>query len=175
MRLWPRHWHAETFVCALRGHSTPAARAAHLRDEDRELGVDIEGRRYARCLRCDAWVESIGGVSGEPEWEVVPPLEQIRLPRRGQPLRDAIVLRLIAIDRGVHAVVFGLLAVALFVLDTKLFDLQSFARDAADRLDGVASNTTAPQASHDWLSTELHRLAAVDRNTITALALVALG
>ena len=49
-------------------------------------------------------------------------------------LHDAILLRLIAIDRGVHAVIFGLLAAALTVIDTELFDLQSFARDAADML-----------------------------------------
>src|SRR5205807_5097456 len=105
-------------------------------------------------------------------WEVVPPLEQLHLPRRGGPLHDAILLRVIAVDRAVHSMVFGLLAIALTVVDTKLFDLQSFARDAADRLDGVASNT-GPHASHDALSRELHRIAELRQGTITTLAVTA--
>ena len=46
-------------------------------------------------------------------------------------MHDAILLRVIAFDRAVHSMVFGLLAIALTVVDTKLFDLQSFARNAA--------------------------------------------
>ena len=173
MRLWPRHWHVETLTCALRGHVTPAAFAARLRAEDRELGLDApDGRRYSRCLRCDTWTEGFPPATADAHWEVVPPLEQLDLPRRGEPLKDAVLLRIIAVDRGVHAVVFGLLAIALTVVDTKLFDLQSFARDAADRLDGVASNT-GPHASHDSLSRELHRIAELRRGTITTLAITA--
>jgi uncharacterized membrane protein (DUF2068 family) len=157
----------------MRGHVTPAARAARMRPEDRELGFDTpDGRRMARCLRCDAWIESLPLPPDQAEWEVLPPLRDLDLPRRGEPLYDAIVLRLIAIDRGVHAVVFGLLAITLFFVDTKLFDLQSFARDAADRLDGVASNT-GPHASHDVLSRELHRIADLHQSTITTIAITA--
>ena len=173
VRLWPKRWHAETWVCSIRGHVTPAARAARLRPEDRELGVDLpDGRRFSRCFRCDLWVEGAPPAPGQEGCEVIPPLAELHLPRRGQPLRDAIILRVIAIDRGLHALLFGLLAVALLVLDTRLFDLQSFARDAADRLDGVAADT-GPHASHDVLSRELHRLANLQRSTVTALALVA--
>jgi uncharacterized membrane protein (DUF2068 family) len=126
----------------------------------------------ARCLRCDAWIETLSPSPEEAEWEVLPPLQQLDVPRRGEPLYDAIVLRLIAIDRGVHAVLFGFLAIALFFVDTKLFDLQSFARDAAERLDGVASNT-GPHASHDVLSNELHRIADLRQSTITTIAITA--
>ena len=173
MRLWPRHWSIETLACALRGHVTPAAHAARLRPEDREVGYESpDGRRYSRCLRCDTWTEGFPHEPSDVRWEVLPPIEDLELPRRGEPLQDAIVLRLIAIDRGVHAVIFGLLAAALTVIDTKLFDLQSFARDAADRLDGVASNT-GPHASHDVLSRELHRIADLRQGTITTLAITA--
>jgi uncharacterized membrane protein (DUF2068 family) len=160
-------------VCAMRGHVAPAGRAALVRAEDRELGFDtFDARRLARCLRCDAWIEGLPPLPENADWEIVPPLDELDLPRRGEPLYDAIVLRLIAIDRAVHAVIFGFLAIALLLLDTKLFDLQSFARDAAERLDGVASNT-GPHASHDALSTELHRLADLRQTTITTLAIVA--
>jgi uncharacterized membrane protein (DUF2068 family) len=173
VRLWPRHWNVETLVCAARGHVTPAARALELRPEDRELGTEsADGRRYSRCLRCDTWTEGFAPAADEASFAVVPPIEQLDLPRRGEPLHDAILLRVIAIDRGIHSVIFGLLAVALTVIDTKLFDLQSFARDAADRLDGVASNT-GPHASHDVLSKELHRIADLHQGTVTTLALTA--
>jgi uncharacterized membrane protein (DUF2068 family) len=171
--MWPQQWNIETLVCSMRGHVTPADTVERLRSEDRELGFDSDnGRRYSRCLRCDTWTEGFPPASAQVTSEIVPALDQLELPRRGQPLHDAVVLRLIAIDRGVHAVVFGLLAIALTVVDTKLFDLQSFARDAADRLDGVASNT-GPHASHDALSRELHRIAELRQGTITILAITA--
>src|SRR5690349_20753693 len=114
VRLVPKGWHSETWVCSMRGHSIPAARAARLRPEDRELGLDTDdGRRLARCLRCDVWVEAAPPREGAADYDVIPPLASLSLPRRGKPLQDAIFLRLIAIDRGVHSVVFGLLAVAL--------------------------------------------------------------
>jgi hypothetical protein len=48
MRLVPKHWHTETWVCSMRGHQTPAARVV---------------------------------------------------------LQDAVLLRLIAINKGIHAIV----------------------------------------------------------------------
>jgi len=173
VRVWPRHWNIETLVCSMRGHVAPAATVATLRGDDRELGFEAEnGRRYSRCLRCDAWIEGFPPAAADVTSERIPPLDELELPRRGRPLHDAVILRLIAIDRGLHAVVFGLLTIALTVVDTKLFDLQSFARDAADRLDGVASNT-GPHASHDALSRELHRIAELRQGTITTLAITA--
>src|SRR5262245_51089885 len=107
----------------MRGHFIPASRVRRLRPEDRELGIGtVDGRRLARCLRCDVWVEGLVP-SGHDLVEVVPPLSTLKLPRRGQPLSDAILLRLIAINRGLHSVVFGLLAALLIVVDTKLFDV----------------------------------------------------
>jgi uncharacterized membrane protein (DUF2068 family) len=174
MRLWPRKWHTETWVCSVRGHVTPAAQAAELRPEDRELGVDLEnGRRLSRCLRCDAWLEGFRpGPEEEAAYGTLPALHELDLPRRGRPLRDAVIIRLIAIDRAFHSVVFTLLATALFFLDTKYFDVESYAKDAADRLDGVANNT-GPHTSHDVLSRELHRLANLNRTTVTTLAVTA--
>lgn len=155
----------------MRRHVTPALRVARLRPEDRELGLDTaDGRRLARCLRCDVWVEGLIPSPADAVREVVPPLSEMSLPRRGKPLSDAILLRLIALDRGVHAVVFALLAIVLVVVDTKLFDLHTFARSAAERLDGVVYGTRAPSGG---LSKELHRLADLQRSTITVLAVTA--
>jgi uncharacterized membrane protein (DUF2068 family) len=173
MRLWPKSWHAETWVCSIRGHATPARTVERLRPEDRELGVDTpDGRRLSRCLRCDVWVESMPPAPGAATREVLPPLDRIPKPRRGHVLADAILLRLIAINRAVHSVLFGTLAITLVVLETQLFDLQTYARDSIERLDGVVDDT-GPSASHDFLSRELHRLLDVDRGTLIVLAVTA--
>jgi len=173
MRLLPRQWNAETWVCSIRGHVTPASRTQRLRPQDRELGVDqADGRRFSRCLRCDAWTVGDAPPPQEAAYETIPPLPELDLPRRGKPLRDAIIIRLIAIERGFHVVVFSLLAIALFFFETKLFSIQSFARTAADRLDGVANNT-GPHASRDVLSRELQRIANLHRGTVTLLAITA--
>ncbi len=157
----------------MRCHVTPAADAAELAPEDRELGVDLpDGRRLSRCLRCDAWIEGFPPAVDEAAYETIPSLQELDLPRRGKPLRDAVIIRLIAIDRAFHSAVFTLLAIALFFLDTKYFDVESFAKDAADRLDGVANNT-GPHTSHDLLSRELQRLATLNRATVTTLAITA--
>src|SRR5438874_2225137 len=104
MRLWPRHWHVETMVCATRGHVAPALRVADVGPDDRELGFEtLDRRRMARCLRCDAWVEGFAPAADAATGAGMPSLEALDLPRRGEPLYDAIVLRLIAIDRGVHS------------------------------------------------------------------------
>ncbi len=160
-------------MCSIRGHCTPAARATRLRASDHELGVDTdEGWRLSRCLRCDAWVRGAPPAPGDAEYEVVPPLSAIELPRRGKPLQDAILLRLIAIDRGVHSVVFGLLAIALLIIDTKLFDLQHWAQTMYDRLRGA---DVGPRASHDVLTDQLRRIGSLDRHTITVLGLTAVA
>ncbi|MEO7555022.1 MAG: DUF2127 domain-containing protein [Acidimicrobiales bacterium] len=173
MRLWPKGWHPETWICSMRGHFTPARTVLRLRPEDRELGVDTaDGRRLARCLRCDVWVEGLVPDLGTATAEVLPPFAQMPKPRRGHPLADAILLRLIAINRGVHAVVFGLLALALIAVDRELFALQSYANDAIGRLDGVAESTGGA-SSHDVLSRQLHRVLDLNKGTLTVLAVTA--
>ena len=50
-----------------------------------------------------------------PSREFPPERDEIELPLRGRPLRDKIVLRLIAINRAVHFVVLGALGTIIFV------------------------------------------------------------
>src|SRR5690349_8633910 len=100
MRLVPRRWHNEGWVCSIKGHVVPALGAARLRPEDATIGVDLEdGTRVSRCLRCDLWMRTAPPAAGTAAYDVVPPLTDIELPRRGKPLEDAIFLRLIAIDK----------------------------------------------------------------------------
>src|SRR5215218_6478808 len=99
-RFRPRfHW--ELLVCGIRGHELIGTDAAALRVEDASFAREMEGRRWHRCLRCDSWLP------------FAPPLDP---ERPYPPLREKIVLRLIAIDRAIHFVVLGLLAIAVFLV-----------------------------------------------------------
>src|SRR5579862_2849076 len=101
-RLW--WWrHPETLACGVRQHVVAP-------------GTDPE----RRCLRCRAIIE----VPNETA-RVAAPGE---IPRRGQALREAMVLRLIAIERGVHSLLFAVAAFSLAVLSLNLKGLQAAAR-----------------------------------------------
>ena len=111
-RFVPRlHW--ELLVCGIAGHELIGLDAARLRPEDALLVREIDGVRWQRCLRCDSWLAL--PPPKEPAREYPPGRDEIELPLRGRPLRDKIVLRLIAINRAVHFVVLGLLGVAILL------------------------------------------------------------
>lgn len=169
MRLVPRHWHSETWICSIRGHATPALTARTLLPDDHRIGIDLaDGTRFARCLRCDAWVEDDAPSEGAFRWDTLPPLNELPLPRRGKPLADAIFLRLIAIDRALHSLVFGLLALALLFLELKLPVWRDSIGSLSRSLDDVAG-TTGRNAGRDWLGSLLHGALQVDKHTLGLL------
>ncbi len=150
MRVVPRRWSNETWVCSLRGHVAPAAEVRELRPEDGELGVELtDGRRLARCLRCDVWLA--GDAPDEDGPEHLPPHDELPRPRRGKSLEDAILLRIIAIERAIHSVGFTLLAIGLFLLEINLSSLQRFGAHLADQL-GVAVADSGQQASRSFVA-----------------------
>src|ERR687887_2200229 len=162
--------HPETFVCSRRGHVTPAALVARLRPEDAGLGVDLpDGRRMARCTRCDVWID--GEPTKHPVRETLPSVEEIKLPRRGRELRDAIVLRLIAIDRGIHAVLFAALAAVLFLLEVNLGSL----RHDAHRLIANLTGDTGQGASQGTIDRWLHDLLHLQKHTVLILLFTAIA
>lgn len=111
-RYLPRfHW--ELLACGVSGHMLVGIGAAHLRPEDVLFAREMDGQRWHRCLRCDSWLPF--EAPEKPDAEHPPDREEIELPLRGRPLRDKIVLRVIAIDRGFHFVVLALLAAAIFL------------------------------------------------------------
>ncbi len=165
-----REWHPETFTCSFQGHDTPAAAVERLRPEDAGVGFDLpDGRRLVRCLRCDVWVQTGPPAPGEATAQTLPPLADLEIPKRGRPLRDSIVLKLIAVDRGVHAILFGALAVALIYLDTHLGSLQSGAARLLQAIDASLSNT-GQDPSRDFLSKELTKVLHLHSNTVVVLA-----
>jgi uncharacterized membrane protein (DUF2068 family) len=114
------HW--ELLVCGLRGHELIGTDAAALRAEDALLAREMDGRRWHRCLRCDSWLPF--PPPANPERPYPPAREEIELPLRGRPLRDKIVLRLIAVDRAFHFVVLAALAVGVFLVASNEAELR---------------------------------------------------
>src|SRR3954469_23769993 len=113
-RFVPRfHW--ELLACGVDGHELIGLDAREIRPEDGLIAREIDGVRWYRCLRCDSWLALAPPADGEVSRDHLPPLERIELPLRGKPLRDKIVLRAIAIDRALHFLVLGLLAIAVFL------------------------------------------------------------
>jgi len=170
MRAPWREWDAETFACAVRGHCTPAACVETVRPDESDLGLDTQaGQRLARCLRCDAWIDATATARTQP---TLPPRTELPSPRRGKLLRDAIVLRVIAIDRGVHAVAFALIAVALLILTLRLPALQTFARSLNHDL-GTLTDDTGRNPSRTFLLRQLHRVVDLDPKSLHVLLFTA--
>jgi uncharacterized membrane protein (DUF2068 family) len=165
------NWHPETLVCSRRGHVVPAALVARLRPEDAGLGLDLpDGRRLARCLRCDSWRQV--SCPDEPEAQTLPPLAQISIPRRGEALREAIVLRIIAFDRILHVVLFGSLFALGLLIDLKLTPLKAQAQHAIDGLQAAAANSTV--GSHGFIVNWLQRVLNLRQGTLKVLVITSL-
>jgi uncharacterized membrane protein (DUF2068 family) len=125
--------------------------------------------RFARCLRCDAWVLADPAEAGA---ERLPDMSQIKMPQRGKVLRDAFVLKLIAVNRAFHAVVFALLAVIVLVLELHLTPVQGqIRRFLDDTQTGMAG--TGQDASRSFVLRQLQHLAGVHRHTLILLLVTA--
>src|SRR5947207_1988431 len=158
-RFVPR-FHYELLVCGVRGHELVGLDVREVRPEDRLAMREYDGVRWHRCLRCDSWLPV--DAPAEPTRDTLPPLEQIELPLRGKPLRDKIVLRVIAIDRALHFVVLGLLAVAVFLIASHEAALRErFYQLMADIQGGIAGGPL--ETSHSGLAGKLDELFSLDR------------
>jgi uncharacterized membrane protein (DUF2068 family) len=102
----------ELLSCAFKGHTLAGTEAASLDGADPAIAREMDGLRWFRCLRCDAWV--VSPPPSRPASEHVPTRDELTVPMRGPRLRDRYVLRLIAIDRAIHVAV--LLAVVIVVI-----------------------------------------------------------
>jgi uncharacterized membrane protein (DUF2068 family) len=153
----------------MRGHALVGMDAAELRAQDEIFArEDASGTRWYRCLRCDSWLAL--RKPQHPSRRLPPERAQIELPLRGKPLRDKIVLRLIAIDRAFHFLVLGGLGALVLVFSADRQTLHdTFYRVLADLQGGVVSGQR--HATHGLLheldtlfttsSAHLHLLAAV--------------
>ena len=103
----------ELLTCSWKDHVLVGTDAATVTADDALVVREADGLRWHRCLRCDAWVPR--EKPSRPAQASVPTREEITLPERGPLLRDRYVLRLIAVERGVHVVLYGALAIVFFI------------------------------------------------------------
>ena len=146
-RFVPRfHW--ELLACGVDGHELVGLDAREIRPEDNPVVRERDGVRWYRCLRCDSWLPLPAPEAAETTRDHLPPLDQIELPLRGKPLRDKIVLRAIAVDRAIHFIVLGLLAVAVFLFASHQQDLHHrFYRVLNDLQVAFGGNPSHPRKS----------------------------
>ncbi len=152
-------FHYELLACGFRGHELVGTDAAEVRPQDAPFVREWSGLRWYRCLRCDSWLPLPS--PSKPSRRHPPAREEIELPPRGKALRDKFVLRLIAVDRALHFLVLGALAVAVFLVaknETSLRDL--FYRILADLQGGLGGPSQTPNGG---LLGELQRLFAVSQ------------
>jgi uncharacterized membrane protein (DUF2068 family) len=103
----------ELVTCGVRGHRLVGTEARLIRPQDDLVARELDGIRFHRCLRCDAWVAL--DPPATPATEYPPDRDQIEIPLRGKALRDRVVLRLIACDRVLHFTILVLLGVAVLI------------------------------------------------------------
>jgi uncharacterized membrane protein (DUF2068 family) len=162
-------WHAASWVCSIKRHVTPAAFVATVGDREKQAGlaVDVDGEwRLSRCLRCDAWVA--GPIPDQAEQDQLPPFDQLELPRRGPELRQAILLRMIAIERGVHSIGFALVAALGLLLKADLVKVQSSAQRLVDALSKAGSEVGRP-TNHSIFVREGNKILHLRSGTLNVL------
>lgn len=168
-RFVPRfHW--ELLVCGLAGHELVGLDARTLRPEDAVVAREIDGVRWHRCLRCDSWLP-LGDVS-EPTRDVPPDRDEIELPLRGRPLRDRVVLRLIAINRALHFVGLALLGIAILLFSANRADLRDVVLRVTADVTGESANGSGSQHGLTHRIDELFSLRSSRLHLFAAIAIV---
>ena len=175
MRLWPKHWHPETWICSLRGHVAPAMWASVVGPGDENLDIELPGgQRLARCLRCDCWVPHAAPNAMIAKFDRVPSIAELSKPRRGNALRQAIIMRLIALNKATHALGFTLIALLLATVRTNLFRLQDAAQRTLDALE-QQMDQTGQQHGQSWLQSQLEHLLKLKSSALAVLFAVAVA
>jgi uncharacterized membrane protein (DUF2068 family) len=169
-RFRPRfHW--ELLACGTRGHELVGLGAAVVRSEDRLFAFEHAGLRWHRCLRCDSWLPFPPPERATSEHP--PDRDEIELPLRGKPLRDKVVLRLIAINRAFHFLILGLLGTAVLLFAAHRTELKkTFYRVVTDLQGGVAGGPI--QTAKTGVLHDLDRLFTLKSGTIEVVGVVIL-
>jgi uncharacterized membrane protein (DUF2068 family) len=145
-RFVPRfHW--ELLVCGLAGHELVGLDARTLRPQDAIVARAIDGVRWHRCLRCDSWLPLPPPDGAAATRDVPPDRDAIALPLRGKPLRDKIVLRLIAVNRAAHFVGLALLGIAILLFSANRADLRDVVLRVVADVTGESANGGAASGS----------------------------
>jgi uncharacterized membrane protein (DUF2068 family) len=161
-------FHYELLVCGLRGHVLVGTDAAEPRPQDGAFVREFGSMRWYRCLRCDAWVPLQPPATTKRQY--VPARSELELPVRGRALRDQIVLRLIAVDRAIHFLVLGALAVLAFVLASHRARIDSLVTRLNSFFFGTRTGARPP--AHGFVH-EVERLLTLDVNTFRLIGAAA--
>ncbi|MFN2606283.1 MAG: DUF2127 domain-containing protein [Acidimicrobiales bacterium] len=127
------------------------------------------GGHLGRCLRCDAWILADPAAADRDD---VGDVDALDVPERGKALRDFLVLRVIAVVRGLHSVVFGLLAIGLLFVRSHLGAIQDQAR-ALVRNAGNGLAGTGQATSRTFVLKELDRVVGLRSDTLRVLLFTA--
>jgi uncharacterized membrane protein (DUF2068 family) len=157
----------ELISCATKGHALVGTDAAEVRPDDYALVREASGLRWHRCLRCDAWLPL--GPPSQPARPSVPALDEVEIPLRGRPLRDRYVLRLIAVERAIHVLVFALLAVAIFIFIPHRNELHS---DYTQFLQNLRNGIVGPNAGRRGFWTLINRLFSISETDLILIGVV---
>src|SRR3954453_1629905 len=114
--------------CSRQGHATYAPDEPELRQR---LCTETALGSAWRCLRCGDYV------LGEPHGQG--PADDAPIVLRGKALREAFVLRLLAVERWGRALILALLAAAVIKFETSQTSLQQFFEKELPRLKGAAA------------------------------------
>lgn len=152
----------ELVGCAANGHEFVGTDAASVTGADPTLVQERDGLRWHRCLRCDSWLPLPPPTA--PTADRVPDRADIAVPLRGRPLRDRYVLRLIAIDRVLHFLVIGALAVGTLLFVSDRAQLRGAWTRVLNRLQGGVGGPLA-DSPHGLLN-DVDHLFTVSRTTL---------
>src|SRR3954449_10243464 len=114
--------------CSRQGHATYAPDEPELRQR---LCTETALGAAWRCLRCGDYV------LGEPHGQG--PADDAPIVLRGKALREAFVLRILAVERWGRALILALLAAAVIKFETAQTSLQQFFERELPRLKGAAN------------------------------------
>lgn len=165
-----RRLNYELLSCGFAGHELRGTDAGALRAEDAIFARPADdGYRWYRCLRCDSWV--MLPAPERPSRPYPPSREEIDLPLRGRPLRDKYVLRLIAIDRALHFLILGTLAIAIFAFLAHRTQLRGEFYKVLIAIHGSLGGPTS--GSHSTILGDVRKLFALKQSTLFTLGVIA--
>jgi uncharacterized membrane protein (DUF2068 family) len=161
----------ELVTCGLRGHVLPHLGASG--GDDPHLVRRFDDACWHRCLRCDGWFAlppQAAGAGALPP----PSRDEIVIPLRGRPLRDRIVLRLIAVDRLIHFVVLALLGIGVLAFAANRNALRdAFYRVLTALQGGIAGGPVQTQG-HVGIVHDLDRLFTLRAGTLKEVGIALL-
>ncbi len=161
----------ELLVCAFRGHVTPGASVRTLDERHAAFArATVDGRRLVQCLRCRDWI--VAAATPDPVRTTIDSADALPRPRRGDALRQAIVVRLIAVDRTVHAAAFAAVCAAALAVRWNLAAIHGWATSTLDALES-ARRGQGGASTHGFTAALLTRLGNVRPHSLAVLAIFA--